>query len=119
LDAADHVLLVFQLLVTSIRNSDRICGELVRHGYNMHRVQLLCNRFDSEPGHLELAQVERTLGRPIFATIPDDWKSVSSSVNIGQPLSAQWGRSRVRQAMRRLAEKIHIPEQEQASTDGG
>lgn len=107
IDAADFNLLVIQLLVTSVRNADRICRELNQQGFQLDRVQIVCNRLDADPGFLDIAQVEATIGRPVFATVPDDWRSMSAAINIGQPLSAQWGRTRVRQAIAALAARIH------------
>ncbi|MEE8170931.1 MAG: response regulator, partial [Phycisphaerae bacterium] len=40
IDAADYNLLVMQLLVTSVRNADRIFRELGQQGFNLDRIQL-------------------------------------------------------------------------------
>lgn len=109
IDSADHSLLVVQLLVTAVRNADRICRELAQSGFNLDRLHLVCNRVDCDSGFLDAEQVERTIGRPMFATIPDDWKAVSSAINIGQPLKTSWGRSKARQAVVSLAQKLHAP----------
>lgn len=119
IDAADFNLLVIQLLVTSVRNADRMCRELAQQGFQLDRVQLVCNRMDADPGFLDAAQVEKTIGRPMFATIPDDWRSVSASINIGQPLATQWARSRVRQAVVSLATKIHSGREPDDPNKGG
>jgi pilus assembly protein CpaE len=119
LDSADHVLLVTPLLVTGVRNTDRICRALGEQGFNLNRVHVVANRVDSDPGYLDVAQVEKTLGRTFFVTIPDDWKSVSAAINIGQPLSAQWSRSRARLAIAQLALKLHDPEKAAAGAPAG
>ncbi len=111
LDAADYNLMVLQLLVTSVRNTDRMMQELAVQGFNTDRIQFICNRLGRESGHLEVAQVETILNRKIFATIPDDWKSVSASINIGQPLKTEHAKSKVRQELRNLAMKLHCPEE--------
>jgi pilus assembly protein CpaE len=110
LDAADYNLLVVQLLVTSVRNTDRMIQELSVQGFNPDRISFVCNRVGRESAHLEIKQVETILNRKIFMTISDDWKSVSSSINIGQPLSTEFGRSKVRQEILKLAMRIHCPE---------
>jgi len=109
LDIADVNLLVVQLVVSSIRNTDRILGELVRAGYNLSRIKLVCNRIGRETGQLTLDHVEATLGQSVFHTIVDDWRTVSDSINMGEPLSTHAGKSKVRQCVRELAEKIHSP----------
>lgn len=110
LDAADQCLLVIQMLVTSVRNADRMVQELAVQGFNTDRLQLVCNRLGRESGHLSVEQVETILNRKIFWSITDDWKSVSESINIGQPLSVEHNRTKVRQDIRDLAKKIHNPD---------
>ncbi|HKQ49549.1 MAG TPA: response regulator [Phycisphaerae bacterium] len=110
LDAADFSFLVLQLLVTSVRNTDRMVQELSAQGFNPKRIAFLCNRQGRESAHLEVEQVETILNRKLFMSIADDWKAVSSSVNIGNPLKKEFERSRVRQDIRNLAMKIHCPQ---------
>lgn len=111
LDAADFQFLVLQLLVTSVRNTDRMVQELAVQGFNTDRITFICNRLGRESGHLELSQVETILNRRIAATIVDDWKAVSSSINIGRPLKAEYPRSKVREDILDLARMIHCPEE--------
>lgn len=110
LDAADYCFFIIQLLVTSVRNADRVIQELAVQGFNTDRISFVCNRLGRESAHLEVDQVETILNRKIFATINDDWKSVSSSINIGQPLKTEHDRSKVRQDIHNLALKIHSPD---------
>ncbi|MFQ6048646.1 MAG: CpaE family protein, partial [Phycisphaerae bacterium] len=105
-DMADVNLLVMQLIVTSVRNTDRILQELGRHGYNLDRVQLICNRATRESGHLELEHVQATLDRQVFWSIPDDFKTVSGAINLGEPLAVCAARSKVRQSIRDLARRF-------------
>ncbi len=110
LDAADFNLMVIQLLVTSVRNTDRMSQELVAQGFNTQRMQLVCNRVGRESAYLEIERVESTLGNRIFQALPDDWRSVSSAINVGQPLRNHAPRSKIRCALRELAMRIHAPE---------
>ncbi len=110
LDSADYNLMVLQLLVTSVRNTDRMMQELGVQGFNPERIQFVCNRVGRESSHLGVDQVETILARKMFALLSDDWKSVSSSINIGQPLKVEFARSKVRQELRKLAMQIHSPE---------
>ncbi len=110
LDTADCCLLVIQLLVTSVRNADRMVQELGVQGFNTDRIQYVCNRVGRESGHLAVDQVETILNRKVFWSIADDWKSVSESINIGQPLKTEHDRAKVRQDIRNLAMKIHNPD---------
>lgn len=110
LDAADYNFLILQLLVTSVRNTDRMVQELGAQGFNTERISFICNRVGRESAHLEVKQVETILNRKIFMTLTDDWKSVSSSINIGQPLKVEYARTKIREEIRTLAMRIHCPE---------
>jgi pilus assembly protein CpaE len=103
LDMADICLLVLQLVVPSVRATDRLLQELARKGYNLDRVRLVCNRFGREAGYLEPADVETTLGRKLNWTIPDDWKTSSMAVNVGAPLLDWAPKSKLRAAYRQIA----------------
>lgn len=115
LDTADHMFLILQLLVTSVRNTDRIMQELTSQGFSSERVAFIVNRLGRESAHLEVDQVETILNRKIFASIVDDWKSVGSSINIGRPLKDQFERTKIRQDIRELAQRIHCPGKHAAS----
>jgi pilus assembly protein CpaE len=118
LDSADFNLMVIQLLVTSVRNTSRMMQELSAQGFNTDRIAFVCNRQGRESAHMEISHVEQTLNRTMYASVPDDWKSVSSSINIGRPLKADYERTKVRQAIAQLALKIHSPEVAEANDAG-
>ena len=66
----------------------------------------------SEAGGSKAAWIEETF----FATIPDDWATVSSAVNLGEPLSTRGPKTRVRMAIRELAERLHLGDAAAAET---
>ncbi len=109
LDMADVNLMVLQLMVTSIRSIDRILSELGRAGYNLERIKLVCNQVGRDSSHLTPEHVEATLDQPIFHQIADDWKAVSGSINMGEPLITHAPKSKVRQSIQELAAKLHSP----------
>jgi MinD-like ATPase involved in chromosome partitioning or flagellar assembly len=77
----------------------------------------VCNRVGLESGHLEIGHVESTLNRRVDYQLPDDWKTVSSAINVGAPLIEAAPKSRVRQAIQEMAQSIADP-QSGVSTDG-
>jgi pilus assembly protein CpaE len=105
-DMTDVYLLVLQLVVPAVRNTDRILHELNRSGYNLDKVRLICNRFGRDAGHLEPADVEATLGRRIAWALPDDWKTSSTAANIGAPLLDHAPRSKLRAAYQQIASNL-------------
>ncbi|MBN1490534.1 MAG: AAA family ATPase [Phycisphaerae bacterium] len=107
LDLAEFQIMVMQLLVPSVRNVQRILEELGANGFNLDRVHLVCNRFTKELGCLEKEHVESTLNREIYAALPDDWRTVSTAVNMGMPLAQSVPKSKIRQAYTEMAALIH------------
>ena len=116
LDMADVNLLVIQLLVTSVRNVHRMLEELREGGYNLDRFKLICNRVGRESAHLEIGHVEETLKREVLHQIPDDWKTVSSAINMGMPLAEYAPKAKVRASIRELAAILADSEAEMSET---
>ncbi len=110
LDMADINILLIQLLVTGVRNLHRMLEELRGEGYNLSRFMLVCNRVGRDSTHLEVQHVEQTVRMQVAHQIPDDWKNVGTAINMGVPLVDIAPKSRVRLAIRELAEKIITPE---------
>jgi len=110
LDITDTMLMIIQLMVPSVRNAQRIIQGMREAGFNLDRTKLICNRVGKESGPLTQTDVEATLDKKIFSTIPDDWTAVSAAVNLGEPLSTLSPRTKVRMAIRELAENIHTPD---------
>ena len=106
LDMTDVCLLVLQLVVPAVRNTDRILNDLGRKGYNLDRIRLVCNRFGREAGYLEPADVEATLKRKLTWTLPEDWKTSSTAINVGNPLLDWAPKSKLRAAYRDIAQAI-------------
>lgn len=117
-DMADVNLLVLQLLVPSVRNTDRIMQEFKQTGYNMDRVKLACNRCGRDAGYLEPSDVETILSRKIDWYIPDDWKTSSMAVNMGQPLLTHAPKSKLRQVYCQIATAIALGDAAAAEQDG-
>jgi pilus assembly protein CpaE len=105
-DMTDMYLVVLQLLVPPVRNADRLINELGRAGYNLDQVRLVCNRFGRDSAYLEPGDVEATLNRKLEWTLPDDWKTVATAINVGSPLMESAPRARVRQMLQEMARSL-------------
>ena len=110
LDLADITILVLQLLVPSVRNAQRILQGMEDAGFNSERARLLVNRVGRESGALGLDDVESLINKKIFATIPDDWQTMSAAINLGESLLERGPKTKVRAAIRALAQRIHDPD---------
>ena len=106
-DLADDRLLLVQLLVPSVRNALRAIQAIKDTGSNLDRTKLVCNRLGRESGHLSMEDVTETLGLKEFATIPDDWSTVSGAINLGEPLLVHSPKSKVRSTIHEMAERLH------------
>ncbi len=117
LDISDVNLLLVQLLVPAVRNAVRILDELRDVGYNLERTKLVCNRIGRESGALSVRDAAETLGIPVYASIPDDWPTVSAAINLGVTLPTHSPKSKVRVAIQEIAERLHTAESESDDKD--
>lgn len=120
LSMADEILLTMNLLVPSIRNSHSILQAMQRNGLaspavpaggrvsgsSLERILLVINRLGREASYLRLQDIEKTLGQKLFAQVPDDWRTVSRSINAGDPLYMYAPNSKVRGSIVELAGRL-------------
>ncbi len=109
LDMADMTFIIMHLVVTWVRNTDRFIQELRSQGYNLDRLHVIINRYGKDYSTLHPEDAEQTLNRKVFWLVPNDWKFVSDSINMGQPLLTLAPKSKVRESIQNLALKIHDP----------
>ena len=117
LDISDLNLLVLQLVVPTVRSVHRMLDGMKRVGFNLERMRLICNRIGGESGGISTDDVASTLNMDIFGEIPDEWAAVNGSINIGEPLATSAPKSKVRQAIQAMAQKIGHPEGMDAKDD--
>jgi len=117
-DLSDHALLVIQLLVPPVHSALRILDEQRSRGLTESRTKLICNRVGRTSAHLSPSDAAETLGLPIFASIADDWTSVSGAVNLGEPLLIHSPKSQARESIREIAERLHSPVDQTDDKDG-
>ena len=116
LTQADIVLIVTQLLVTSVHNAKRQYDVLSRLGIPEERLQVIVNRFDGRTGRISATDIEDMLHKPIFAKVPNDYQFVARSIDFGRPIAALDRKSPVRAAIRGLAERLTGDANEKAET---
>lgn len=102
LDQADDVLLVFTLDIPGIRSTKRALKVFERIGYPREKIHVVVNRW-SKHIDVELKKVEHHLGERIVGFIPNDYRKVIDSINLGQPLVRTDPSSRIAAEIRRLA----------------
>ena len=119
LDIADDILLVLNLVVPCVRNVMRMLDGMRQAGFNVDRVKLICNRMGRDSNSLSIEDVRETLNLPVYAALPEEWATMSGSVNLGDPLASYAPKARLRLAIRDLAQRLHHGDSEADERDNG
>jgi pilus assembly protein CpaE len=105
LDAADVILTMLSLEITSIKNMRLFLEVAEQLGYESGKVRLVLNRADSALG-IRVADVEHSIGRKVDETIVSDGRSVVYSLNRGVPFFLSNREAQVSQDILRLARSV-------------
>ncbi len=105
LDAADTVLTMLSLEITSIKNMRLFLEVADQLGYESDKVKLVLNRADSSLG-IRVADVESSIGRKVDHTIVSDGRSVVYALNRGVPFFLSNREAQVSQDILRLAQAV-------------
>jgi pilus assembly protein CpaE len=105
LDAADVVLTMLSLEITSIKNMRLFLEVAEQLGYEQNKVKLVLNRADSSLG-IRVSDVEGSIGRKVDHTIVSDGRSVVYALNRGVPFFLSNREAQVSQDILRLAQAI-------------
>jgi pilus assembly protein CpaE len=115
LDAADTVLTVLSLEITSVKNMRLFLEVAEQLGYERGKVKLVLNRADSSLG-IRVTDVENSIGRKVDHTIVSDGRSVVYALNRGVPFFLSNREAQVSQDILRLAAAV-AGEREAVETD--
>jgi pilus assembly protein CpaE len=105
LDAADLILTMLSLEITSIKNMRLFLEVAEQLGYDAEKVKLVLNRADSTLG-IRVADVEHSIGRKVDYTIVSDGRSVVYALNRGVPFYLSNREAQVSQDILRLATAV-------------
>ena len=105
MDLSDSIFLISALELPAIRNSKRCIEIFQRLGYGQDKVKLVLNRFILGKSNAT-EKFERSFEYPIFWRIPNDYASVSNSINTGVPLLESAPESPVTMNLRELAANL-------------
>jgi pilus assembly protein CpaE len=84
--AADSIFVVANPDVPSVRNAQRLVDKVRQLGVGGERIRILLNRA-SDQHMVGQKQIETALGYGVHHTFPSDYKTVSTALNSGVPLS--------------------------------
>jgi pilus assembly protein CpaE len=115
--AADVILLVAQLELTSLRNVVRLMLALTAEDGMADKTKIIINRVGSEltDASISIRKAEDTIGRPIFWEVPNDTKSMMASRNNGEPLIQFAPRSKLQQSFVGLIDALSNKKNGQAA----
>jgi len=105
LDAADTVLTMLSLEITSIKNMRLFLEVADQLGYEPNKIKLVLNRADSSLG-IRVSDVESSIGRKVDHTIVSDGRSVVYALNRGVPFFLSNREAQVSQDILRLAQAV-------------
>lgn len=106
MDASDTILLVTQLDLPSLRNAVRLMQFFQRREGLSEKVKIVINRAGLEDAQISLGKALETLGREVFAQIPNEYSTIVEARNNGCPLIMQAPKSRLTRSIESLARAL-------------
>ena len=106
IECATKVVLVTQLDLPCLRNVVRLMMSFEEIDDLKNKVEIVVNRAGLESGQISLKKAKETLGREIFALLPNDYRTMVEVRNNGVPLIVQAPRAGITHAIRDLASKL-------------
>ena len=105
MDAADTVLVLGALEITSIKNVRLFMEVADQLNYERSKIRLVINRSDATQG-IRINDVEASIRRPVDASIASDWRLTEHAVNRGVPFVVSHPDSAVSRDVVKLARAL-------------
>ena len=106
LEQADHVLIVMQQDISSLRAAQRMIQIMTQDlGLPLERIMPVLNRYEHK-NSIRLAEVEQVLGLQAITIIPNDYKNLCMAFNLGIPIAEHAPKSPATQAILSLADTL-------------
>jgi len=110
LDLADQIVLIMSLDIPGIRSTKRALKVFERLGYPRSKVRVVVNRW-SKNIDVELHKVEAHLDEQLLGLIPNDYRKVIESINLGRPLVESDPSSKITIEIKRIASLLERHDQ--------
>lgn len=88
LEQCARTLIITQATVPAIDNAKRLADALINAGMDSGRIDYILNRHRKNIHTLTPDAIENNLGKKLLCTIPNDFKAVSSAMDLGTPMTA-------------------------------
>lgn len=116
LDRSDLILLVTQQTVAHLHDVKRLAGLVTDQlGIGADRVMVVVNRF-SKHGEVTPGDFKEALPGLRLETLPNDYRNVSKSINLGIPLYELEPRAPLSQSILKLIDNLHARPEDTASS---
>jgi len=102
LDLADDILVMLTMDIPGIRAAKRALKVFDRLDYRRDRVHVVVNRW-SKNIDVQLQKVEAHLGEQLIGFVPNDYRKVMDSINLGRPLVQADPSSKLTLEIKRIA----------------
>lgn len=102
LDLVDDIFLVLTLDIPGIRNTKRALKVFDNLGYPRQKIRVVVNRWSKNIDE-ELQKVESHLGARLIGFVPNDYRKVMDSINLGRPLVQTEPTSKIALEIKRIA----------------
>ncbi|MEM9589020.1 MAG: AAA family ATPase [Planctomycetota bacterium] len=109
IESASRVILVTQLDLPCLRNVVRLMMSFEETEGLHEKVEIVVNRAGLDSGQISLKKAKETLGREVFALLPNDYRTMVEVRNNGVPLITQAPKAAITQAIRDMASKLSGP----------
>jgi len=106
LEAASQVVLVTQLNLPCLRNVVRLLSSFEAIEGLKDKIRIVVNRVGLGNGEISLKKAKETIGREIFAQLPNDYRVMIEMRNNGVPLIEQSPKAQITQAVNELADSL-------------
>jgi pilus assembly protein CpaE len=106
MELSGSILLVTQLDLPSLRNAVRLMQFFQRMDGLADKVKVVVNRLGLEENQISVTKALETIGREVFATIPNDYGTMVEARNNGVPLLTQAPRAKLTKAVMHLAQQL-------------
>ncbi len=117
MELSDVILIVTQLDLPSLRNAVRLIQYFKRRPGMYDKVKVVVNRMGLDDNAISLSKALETLGREIFATIPNDYATMVEARNNGVPLITQAPKARVTKSILQIVQSLEGPVEVEAKPE--
>ncbi len=105
LNNSDVILLVASTNTSSIRSSQKSCELFDKIGYSNDKIKLVINRY-IENQENSLDDIEKSIGRKTFCTIPNNYLTLIDAINMGCAVGESNPQSNIAKAYSKIADEV-------------